>query len=363
MIAAAFAALLVLPPHVPTGGGADEPDRTSWLDLDRTLEERVAALGAAPSDVGLGAMLRSFYAYSDDEIATLGGSDVSGVALNDADVHAEASFGDFRARVGFDLSDGTAMLEDAFGAWTYDGYELRFGQVKPFFLRSNAVDPEHLAFKERTLLGALYDDWQTGVMLSTPAGDSYRWWFSVTDGDDGQESDHRWVARTEFGVYEGGAPMREGSRGSIEFLQMSFGAAFLHDDSAADDNEALAADTQLLLGPHSLALEWAELDDGAGGPVSSLRGVSLDFDGNANPWSATYGNQFARSFQALVRVQDMDDSEDTQAYSFALHWFPDDRPIHWLVDVTRYDRRGFDGTVFQAGVVVGLSRPEGVDPY
>ncbi len=338
------------PLPAPTNPNGEDP----WAELDREL----GVLGRAQHgrDISsFGAVVRAFYSFSDADIATLGAEDLSGFAVDDVDMYYEVGQGDFFGRIQFDLSSGNAVLEDAYATmWVTHQARITVGQFKVPVLRSNTIDPERLAFKDRTVLGTLFDEWQVGAMFAY-VDDLFGLWAAQTNGDNGQVSDSRTSVRAEVVSYESGAPLIEGSHGASEYLLMTIGAAYVNDNTGPDRDTIWGGDVAMSMGPYSAAAEWMDFDDGAGESFSQ-RIANLTLDGNSKPWSLTFGTLLADDWQALVRGQWLDDTADTQVYSFALNHFPNEGPVSWVLDVTNYDREGPDGVIFSVGVNVGLSR-------
>ena len=367
--------LLVLAAPVWAGGGGDPEEpataRSSttgdWLELDRWLARAVDEDAAGGADVpehpveGLswGGIVRAFYTYSQDDIATGGGDDISGFSVNDADLYFNVAVGDFVGRVSADFAPDGPELEDGYGTWLVaDWFTVTLGQFKPRVVRSGIVDPETLVFKERTFLGASFDFWDVGVQVAGHY-DQFDWWLAVTNASTGQRSDHLFVGRGEWAYYDEAWGDVEGAHGAPINLRLLFGIfAYTFTDVPGDGGDGWGGDMALTMGPHSLHAEVMGIDNGIFLANNSLRDMpSLVLDGRGRPFSATYGYLFANRWQLAARYQNLDDDRDTKIFSGAVNWFPlEDGPVGWVLDVTHVDSKGPDGLVISVGVNVGLSR-------
>lgn len=352
---------LVLALAVPARAGGESQDESQdddWLELDNELAA-MEQLAAAPEEETLryGGLVRAFFAYSDADIVTGGGKDVSGFSLNDVDVFAEIEFDRVRARVSGDLSTGDEFqVQDAYGEWEVleDYVFVRVGRFKPHILRSASMDPERLVFKERTLLGSLLDEWDDGVELKW-GWEPWDFYASVTNGPGGQDPHHMYAFRMDWDFYDPWPEPYEGAHGAPIYARWKLGFAW-YTESSTPDNTGLGGDAALSLGPWSLHFEYLHLYEGAGGPLTNQRLTTLAFDGDSDPLALTVGWHFLEKWQANLRGQRMDNADDTITYGGSLNYYPGESWYSWTADLMQIDSDVDDGFVAQLGVSFGSTR-------
>jgi hypothetical protein len=111
-----------------------------WLELDSEINGLASTLQPSQDGTGWAALIRAVYTHSSDDIATGGGSDVSGFNFNDVDLAFWGSQGPYMWRISTDIDSNEAgvassaefTLEDAYVAWDCGGYfRAQMGQFKP----------------------------------------------------------------------------------------------------------------------------------------------------------------------------------------------------------------------------------------
>ncbi len=335
------------------------PQDDPWLELDETLVGLEAETPESASHLQLGVLVRTFYAYSNDDIA-LSTDDTSGVDVDDVDISAQVQYGRFQARVNFDLTK-TSELEDAYARWEWtDVASLTLGQFRPRFMRSNTVDPETLLFRDRTLIGAAFDVWDVGAQLAggfEPLG----WWVSVSNGDSGKSDHHLYVARLEWGMYDPPTVYGEGAFGSANYLVADVGGSWFKESQAPTgrNDSGWGGDLAVTYGPWALYAEYLNLAGGADFSVfTESAGSLIALVGNSNPWSLTLSRTWGheRRWQSALRWQESDNAQDARIASASLQFMPRARWI-WTCELSDYDAdSGDDGFLAQFGVSVGRTR-------
>jgi hypothetical protein len=336
-----------------------------WLSLDSALEELAGEVRLDEDEgVDVGLYFGAFWAHSSDDVATGGGPDLSGLRLGDADVWFEARADDARARVSLDLDTGVAVLEDAYMAFPFGEdtvlhrSEFAIGQFKPRILRSASMRPSDLFFVDRSLLGARFDRWDRGVQWRLLRGE-FEWHLAVVNGADGLAEDLLTVVRMDWDVY-GEVRDVEGARDAESFLGAVVGASYFSDASNAPTgvDDGWAADLAISLAPYSLFVEYADLENNAGGPATGIGGPApaLMLTGASSPYA--FGGSWAldEDWELGVRFQQLDDALDTSARSFAAKRMLDDAGTNFVVELTDYASDGPEGLVIQAGFRLAAGR-------
>src|SRR5262245_30236029 len=250
-----------------------------WLTLDSEISGLASSLKPSQDGMSWSVLLRAVYSHSSDDISTDGGSDTSGFNFNDADIAFWGNQGSYKWRISADIEDNDAgvatastdlslVFEDAYVGWNCGGYfDAMMGQFKPRFSRSNSVDPENLVLIDRTTLGSALDFWDDGIGASGTWEQMLAWYVAVTDGQNGHESDHLYLARGEW-MFGTGAGVLEGARGSSDTLNGTVGLSLIHDDTTADndgdgnkDSTSWIADFAGSVSNFGFGVEVAQLDD------------------------------------------------------------------------------------------------------
>src|SRR5688572_26257728 len=239
------AALLLLLPFVRGAGDERAPPPRSPRAPQATAQEPPAPqsgsalLPAAQEPFSFGWLVRAFYTKSPEEAEDpLAIADASGFLLEDLDGYFTYETADVALRLGVDLDplvdDGELEVEDAFGRWQHlDWLALAVGRFKPRVLRSASVPADGLLFRERTFLGAAFDQWDDGFELGG-LWDEFGYALAVTDGENGSSSEHFMSARGVWAVIDDGMANREGALGAPNHLRVVLGLGLFQDDVQSD---------------------------------------------------------------------------------------------------------------------------------
>lgn len=353
-----------------TGGVTRAGGDSEWLELDREIGSLASNLSTQVAEVQVSGLIRSSFAWNDDDLNEAAfNDDTSGFNLDDADVSLEGEVGDFDWRVSADfgtdfIGANIAVLEDAYVGWSCgEQFDMRLGQFKPRILRTASIDPEHQFFQERTLLGSSLDFWDEGVGFMGTY-DPISWYVSVMNGSNDFLSDHLYSARVEWS-FGNGAGAGESAMGASDEVSGTLGGAFAGDDTqSGSDTSVFVIDLAGTMGQIGLFAEVADLDDDvnlstgsdvwtvppSGGPIPSW------IDPDSTPWDATVTYAINEEFEAAVRWQDMDNSDDTSLLSVGLNWYHSGDMAKWHVSYNDISSDFEDGSAVIAGVTVGSTR-------
>lgn len=352
-----------------------------WAALDSEISGLASSLKPSQDSSGWSALLRAGYNYSTDDIATGGGvnPDLSGFNFNDADIAIWGAQGPYAWRVSADIDDNEAgqsgaqfELEDAWVKWTCaDYFDAHVGNMKPRISRSNSVDPEKMAFIDRSPLGSAFDGWDNGV-AATGRQEQFFWGAWILNGSNGHTSDHLSVLRGEFDMGSG-AGEYEGAMGSSDALNATIGLTFLNDDATATAGGNSDTDLWLLdfagkVSQFGFGFEIAKINDdlvGATDEDFSNLATPLNLYGDTNPWSA-YGTFAINSeWEVGVRYDDLDNSEDAAGtsqedntvISVAANYYRGTN-AKWQAQYSMFDADSAfpDGDVLEVGFSIGATR-------
>jgi len=320
-----------------------DPTADAWLGLDQEISNLNTSFGSQDGGIQMGALIRSSYLHADEDFGITTGADTGGWAFDDIDVWLAGASGDYSWRVSTDADSGTPGLEDAYAAWdASDSFSITWGQFKAPVTMSASIDPERMAFVNRTAIGAGFDSWELGAMLSG-GQEGFGWFIAVQNGSDGLADEYRLSGRAEFsmGGHQSGATRNGGSDGSSDEMAGTAGVFFSQDDGAGDvDNTIVGIDAAGTMGAFSAHAEVASFDDD---------------NGDNSPWSFALGYMLNADWHGAVRLEDADDADDSSLTSIAVAWLQDDAT--WTLEVGSADSdTGLDGTYAQLNLSIGASR-------
>jgi hypothetical protein len=335
-----------------------DPTDNEWLELDREIN----SLTSATTDMGGGGyavLVRSSFTHSSDDLATLGGDDISGFKMEDVRVSAWGEAGDYGWRISYNLESSIANLEDAFVYWLCgDYFTAMMGRYKPRTFRSAHIYEENLLFISRTILGEAFFFYDEGIGARGDFGE-FGWSVDIMNGGNGQVSDHIWSLRGEYNL-NGGVGGVEGAHGASDDLVGTVGLTYYNSDVISGDASLFGVDFAGTQGPLSVAGEMASFDDDLSMTASNVfrLPLGLTIDGDSTPWSFTVSYLFAPEFEGALRYQNTDNADDETAATLAVIWYHQGMNAKWNAEVSSIstDNTSFDDTtVFQVGVTVGGS--------
>jgi len=330
-------------------GGGDDP----WLGPP----EGAPLLRDETQPLRMGWLVRAFYSNSPPEAGAPGATaDQSGFQLEDLDGFLAYETPDVAVRLSVDLDEaaegGDVLVEDAWARWQHlDWMALAVGRFKPRVLRSNAVPQDGLLFRERTFLGAAFDRWDDGFELSG-LWDEFGYFLALTDGANGDASEHFLSARGVWALVDEGFADREGALGAPNHLRVVLGAALFHDDGLSDGG--FATDLALTFGPYGFHFEWATLGDNFTREVDVFDGHVMTL-GDGHPYATTLSRRIGAHGELGLRMQQADEADDTQALGLSASWSPDGGALRFVADLEQVEGDTRDFSLFTVGVELGSS--------
>lgn len=355
--------------HAANGGDDD------WLELDSEINGLASSVATQGDWMDIKALLRGFYNYSSDELATFDGTgfgdDVSGVTLEDAEINGNFQVGDVKLRLGVDFYDGGAMLQDAFAMYRVnEDVSVRMGHYKPHVLRSNFTDPDKLFFPYRTALGAAFDFYDEGVGAYGDV-EAFSWSFDVFNGPtfNSNRSGHLYILRVLWnsgrlpGLYE---TSPEDAFGAGDEPAFTVGGTIIEEDVSTGDAGAFAVDAQGTVGRIGFGAEVAFLGEDVNLATQKSTWQALagplffgDGDDSTTAW-AIQGNILPDDrFGIGARIESLDNATDETILTIAGNMYDAGHAgkLTAAVSFISTDATGFDDTtVFTLGYTFGASR-------
>ncbi|MFT5289331.1 MAG: hypothetical protein ACI82F_001392 [Planctomycetota bacterium] len=371
--------------HAANGGEDD------WLELDSEINGLATSVSTQGDWMNIKALLRGFYNYSGDDLATfvgnvdtdadmipdtpLFGDDVSGVSLEDAEINGNFQVGDFKLRLGIDFRSGNSELQDAFGMYHVNpDVSVRMGRYKPHVLRSNFTDPDKLFFPYRTALGAAFDFYDEGIGAFGDV-DAISWSLDVLNGPatNGNRSGHLYIMRVlwNFGRLAGQYETTpEDAFGAGSEPAFTVGATIVENDVDKGDASAIGIDAQGTVGRIGFGAEVMRVGEDMdmvtqkSGWQSIASPLSFsDGDDSTTPWSVQGNIMPSDRFGFGARIEDLDNANDETIFTLAANMYDAGHAGKLTAAVsfistdasfggTDYD----DSTVFTLGYTFGASR-------
>ena len=309
----------------------------NWSSLDQELNSLSASLQAQnQGGPKLGGWLRSAFRSSSD--LQTGGSDIQGFELNDARIEITGDAGNtYSYKISFGVETGTAVLKDAYAKWEIaNGVNGKMGRYKVAFFQSSLIPESRLLFIHRSALGDIFSSRDEGFEISGEF-EQIQYQVGVQNGTDGQGDEYRFTARVRADLMGNGTGKTEGAYGSGDETNLSAAVAW-QDEGSLDDGMVLGAEVQMTSGPFSVAGEAADFDEGTAGAFGITNGI-LDQWGivggdvaDTTPWGVTGSYMFTDMYEAAVRYEDADDTEDTTSIRVAVNRYVAGHDIKWTVE-------------------------------
>jgi len=354
------------------------PNDNEWLELDSEINSLATNLRPARDGHGWSALIRSTYVLSFDDVATGGGSDVSGFQFEDIDVAFWGGASEYGWRINVDLDgNGTntgplggpspadpLALEDAYVFWDCGEFVTTMGQFKPRAVRSGYVDPENQLMINRTSIGSAFDTWELGVGFSGSFED-ITWSASMQNGLDGTSAPSLWTGRVEYNLGEAAssnntAALTEGALGGGEELNATVGGAIVYDDTLPGDGHAILLDVNGNMGQIGFGGEIGFLSDNfartLSGDFTQNTGAVGGLTGDSTPYNVTASFLVNEEVEVGARYDNLDNAVDTSILSVVANWYQSEHSAKWQAQWSIYDTNVNDGSIFQIGLVVGGSR-------
>lgn len=348
---------------------------TEWLSLDQEIEALSASLnqnsGGGPNWYG---WLQASWRYSNDdalEVETAPGSgefnDLSGLMLDSVRLGVDGSVGDYGYRIEYDFADpslnstGVDSNGDTFGVEGFaglldayittmiaDSVMLKIGSFRQPFVQGALLPRNRLLFLWRSGIDQTFSVRDLGVQFSGEF-ETVDWYAAVQNGSDGQGDEYLFTGRVEVDVVGGGVGDLEGAWGAADEVAATVGLA-IADDGAVDDGFHWAIDAAVTSGPLYVGAKIVDFDDGPFGVTDPVLGVNTVDD--TTPWNATISYMFTDMWEAALRYEDADDTDDSTAISFSINHYVQGHDIKWTGEFRTVDTDNAidDFDVFGLGV-------------
>jgi hypothetical protein len=334
-----------------------------WLSLDREIEALSSSLsqtGGGPEWYG---WIRSSWRDSSDLStpdtspgAAVGDTnDVQGFQFDSVRLGVEGDVGGYGYRIEYDFGSSFGTIPGSLGGagGLLDAYvntmlgervTLRMGNFRQPFLRSSLIQRDRLLFLDRSGLGETFAGRSLGLQLMG-SFETVNWYLAGQNGRfDGQGDDYLFTGRVEIDLLGGGVADVEGAWGASDETALTAGVA-VADEGALDDGLHIGVDAALTTGPFSASAELVDFDDGddlatdlfgIAAPTIGLFGGTGDVS-NTTPWNATVSYMFTDMYEAAVRYEDADDTDDTTAWSAVVNRYVQGHDIKVQVQYTTID--------------------------
>lgn len=351
-----------------------------WSSLDKELESLTSSLSAQNTGPKIGGWILSSWRYSGD--IQIGGEDQNGFQFDTVRVEISGDAGsDYGYKLSFDFAEdasavdsngdsvtlgGIAGLKDAYGTWKIgDIVNGKMGRFKQPFLRSALISDNRLQFLQRTALGELVQR-DLGLAFSGDY-DTVHWWIAAQNGADGQADEYLFTGRVTADLMGSSVGKVEGAYGAGDETALFVGLQ-VADEGTLDDGMFWGVEAALTAGPISVAAEMVDFDDGDSvtgfgitdpilGNLSS--GLGTSDVGGSTPWDATASYMFTEMYEAAVRYEDADNSEDTNAFHVAVNRYVQGHDIKWTLQWSNISSDATannpEGDITQIGVGLGVS--------
>ena len=328
--------------------GEGDPAATAqeWLSLDREIEDLAAARQAGTSGLRMGALVRSNYAWIEDELEVLlgpafEGEDWSGFTLDNVRAWVAGDVGAFTYMFQLEAAGGDAQLLDGYAAWqVHEQMRFTLGQFQPDFLWSSLVPPERLFFILHTDDGQL---WNARVLGARVDGRMSRlaWAFSIDNGADAAAQDLAYTGRISYDLTGPGVGRIQGSYGAGRDSSLTVGAGYHTDDGLPGDRDVYALDAQFTRGRLAVWGEW--LDYGNFQDPAFIE---------RTPWSASASWMLVpEKYELGVRYQFTDDIGEREAWTFGVNRYIEGHDAKWQLNYV-----GIGGDVeSRSAVALGLT--------
>lgn len=335
---------------------------TSWSTTDRDLAGLSSSLTRGATGVSVSGFLRSSYASSSD--IQVGGDDLGGFSIDDAQIWVNGSIGDFSVVVQSEASNssntigdvggtGALSLLDAYASWkATEQLKVQLGQFRPAFLGSSLRNENNLLFINRSALGAEYAFRDQGVQLSGAFG-MINFAVYAQNGGDGAAKEMSYGFRVEA-TPMGTASNNEGVLGAADNASLTIGLGYLTNDGAVSDDISIGIDAAFTMGVFGVSAEIVDLDKGATLTLPGGLGTPVS---DATPFNvAASFAVMPDQLELAVRYEDFDDANDTTAITVGANWYLQGHAAKWQANyiTTSSDVSANEFDIIQVGLTVSI---------
>jgi len=337
-----------------------------WLSLDQEIE----ALSSSLSQAGGGPQWFGWFRASWRDTSDLGvaapsppvaagTNDLQGFQTDSVRLGVTGEVGDYGYKVEADFGGsgiggpptpaafGSFGLLDAY-AFTTVGEQLtvQLGNFRQPFVRSASISRDRLLFLDRSGIGESFAGRSLGLQLSG-SFETVDWFLAAQNGISGQGDDYVFSGRAEVDLLGGGVSDYEGAWGSSDETTLTAGLA-IADEGVLADGLHYAVDAAMTAGPFAASGEVVDYDtgdDGTGPDLFGKMSPTLGFLGvgggtdvqDTTPWNVAASYMFTDMYEAGIRYEDDDDSNDTTAISLVVNRYVQGHDIKWQVQYTAVD--------------------------
>ena len=299
-----------------TLSGISVASETDYSSFDKDIEALVSGQVANGGPAIQGA-LQVIYQNSGDMM--VGGNDLGGFDIPLARVSFGGEHGDYGYFIQLETSNSTDILLDAYVDIPVSNVSARAGHFRGGVSRGGLLDATHLFFINRSQIADLFDDRDTGVMLSGDF-DQLSWMLSLQNGGDMQGDELRVSGRVEFDVMGNGIGNVEGAYNGPDEMTGTVALA-LYDDGGTDDGSGTLVEAHMATGEFSFGAEILDMDEmGVAGAPGAPGSVA--FGSDATPFSV-YGTYMLTpdQWEVGLRFQDFDNADDSSLIEIGVNHY------------------------------------------
>ncbi len=282
-----------------------------------------------------------------------GVNDLGGFFVRRARVALSGHHGHYGYHVEVDTSVAS-ILREAYIDIPIENLTARTGLYKSGVSRNSLVRANELFFIERSEIGQMFEQRDTGVTLSGSAS-NLGWSVTVQNGRDTTGDELFLAGRVVLDFMGRGANLAEGALGGSESLGGTASISYF-DDASTPDGTGWIGEVHMSTDRYSWGVEAMNLDDGgafatpAGSSIRDTR-TPAQMDGTPVLVYGTYMFSPDR-WEGGLRIQDLDDSTDTRFYEGSLSRYVDGHRLKYSLGFVTIDSDniGVDGNLLQASV-------------
>ncbi len=325
---------------------------TDYSSFDRDIEALVQGqMGNTGPHIS--GYMQVAYGNSGDDLFNNGpGMDLGGFTIPRARIAFKGENANYGYKLQVDFASGQ-ILKDAYVDIPISNVSARAGMFKAGISRNGLNSSSKLFFINRSQIGDLFDNRDTGVMLSGEF-DQLAWWLTVQNGADGTTDELRIAGRVAFDVMGNGVGNVEGAYGGPDELSGTVSLA-LYDDGSVNDGTGTLVEAHMVSSMYSFGAEILDADVGG---IAGAPGVSPFGVGGDNTAFTVYGTYMLTpdQWELGLRFQDFDDAADTSAIEVGVNRYLDGHNLKYSFGYTSVssDVNANEGDLLQVQLTVGF---------
>jgi len=298
-----------------TLSGITVASETDYSSFDKDIEALVSGQ-MDNNGPHISGYLQTLYQNSGDIM--VGANDLGGFSIPRARVSFKGEHGDYGYKVQVDAARATNILLDAYVDIPVSNVSARAGMFKAGISRGGMMSSSKMFFINRSQIADLFDNRDTGVMLSGDF-DQLGWMLTLHNGGDATGDELRVSGRVEFDVMGNGIGNVEGAFGGPDEMTGTVALA-LYDDGATTDGTGTLFEAHMATGEFSFGAELLDADVGG---VTGAPGTSL-LPGDSTAFSV-YGTYMLTpdQWEIGLRFQDFDNTTDTSIIELGVNRYID----------------------------------------